>query len=65
MLVWQSACERGTFTLLADYYRYVITEEGTDELVRMIDSISTNLTYFFREDSHFIRLSNTLPVMMR
>jgi chemotaxis protein methyltransferase CheR len=27
----------------------------------MIDSISTNLTYFFREESHFTRLSQLLP----
>ena len=52
------------FRSFSQYYRYVITEEGTEELVQMIDSISTNLTYFFREESHFIRLRNILPVMM-
>jgi chemotaxis protein methyltransferase CheR len=46
----------GNFKSFADYYRYVTTEEGTDELVRMIDSISTNLTYFFREESHFQKM---------
>lgn len=53
----------GNFPSFSDYYRYVTTEEGTEELVRMIDSISTNLTYFFREESHFTRLSNVLPTM--
>ena len=38
----------GNFNSFSDYYRYVTTTEGTDELVAMIDSISTNLTYFFR-----------------
>ncbi|MDD4464944.1 MAG: protein-glutamate O-methyltransferase CheR, partial [Desulfobacterales bacterium] len=38
----------GNFNSFADYYRYVTTEEGTEELISMIDSISTNLTYFFR-----------------
>ncbi len=51
----------GNFQSFAQYYDHVTTEEGTDELVRMIDSISTNLTYFFREDSHFQRLSAILP----
>lgn len=46
----------GKFKSFAEYYRYVTTEEGTDELINMIDSISTNLTYFFRENTHFDRL---------
>lgn len=53
----------GNFSSFAEYCRYVTSDEGTGELVRMIDSISTNLTYFFREDSHFHRLSAILPGM--
>jgi chemotaxis protein methyltransferase CheR len=53
----------GGFSSFADYYRYTTSEEGTDELVRMIDSISTNLTYFFREESHFVKLSEILPIL--
>ena len=48
----------GNFRSFSDYYRHVTTEEGTEELVRMIDSISTNLTFFFREESQ-----QTLGVM--
>jgi len=44
------------FRSFSEYYKYVTTREGTDELITMIDSISTNLTYFFREESHFQRL---------
>jgi len=51
----------GNFRSFAHYYDYVVTEDGGDELVRMIDSISTNLTYFFREDSHFQKLAEVLP----
>ena len=51
----------GNFNSFSDYYRYVTTTEGTDELVAMIDSISTNLTYFFREESHFTALRQALP----
>lgn len=50
----------GNFKSFADYYRYVTTDEGTDELIAMIDSLSTNLTYFFREESHFNKLRQIL-----
>lgn len=54
----------GSFRSFAHYYDYVVAEEGADELVRMIDSISTNLTYFFREDSHFKKLAAILPNLL-
>lgn len=50
----------GSYKSFSEYYRYVTTEEGTNELVSMIDSISTNLTSFFREESHFARLGYIL-----
>ncbi|MCL2669076.1 MAG: protein-glutamate O-methyltransferase [Syntrophaceae bacterium] len=43
----------GNFKSFSDYYRYVTTAEGMDELIKMIDSLSTNLTSFFREANHF------------
>lgn len=46
----------GNYSSFSDYCQYVATDEGTDELIAMIDSISTNLTSFFREESHFARL---------
>lgn len=46
----------GNYNSFSDYCRFVTTAEGADELVAMIDSISTNLTSFFREESHFVRL---------
>jgi chemotaxis protein methyltransferase CheR len=55
----------GNFPSFAEYYRHVISDKGADELVQMMDSISTNLTYFFREDSHFHRLSAILPAMAK
>jgi chemotaxis protein methyltransferase CheR len=54
----------GNFRSFGDYYRYVTTADGTDELVCMIDSISTNLTYFFREDSHFQKLRQIVPDLL-
>jgi len=50
----------GNFESFADYHQFIISDEGTDELVAMIDSISTNLTYFFREESHFEKLRGIL-----
>jgi len=50
----------GGYKSFTDYYHYVTTEEGTEELISMIDSISTNLTTFFREESHFVRLRHIL-----
>jgi chemotaxis protein methyltransferase CheR len=50
----------GNYKSFTDYYHYVTTEEGTDELISMIDSISTNLTSFFREESHFVRLRHII-----
>jgi len=53
----------GNFSSFSDYFRYVTTAEGQDELVMMIDSLSTNLTYFFRESGHFKKLRSVLPEM--
>jgi chemotaxis protein methyltransferase CheR len=50
----------GSYKSFTDYYQFVTTEEGTDELISMIDSISTNLTSFFREESHFVRLRHII-----
>jgi len=55
----------GNFRSFADYYRYVTTQEGIGELTVMIDSLSTNLTSFFREESHFHRLREVVPEMMK
>jgi len=55
----------GNFKSFADYYDYVKTGEGTDEFIAMIDSLSTNLTSFFREDGHFRALSRIVPALVR
>ncbi|MDI6686610.1 MAG: protein-glutamate O-methyltransferase CheR [Desulfobacterales bacterium] len=55
----------GKFKSFSDYYRYVTTEKGINELVIMIDSISTNLTSFFRENSHFNKLYEIVPKMIK
>ena len=56
--------KEGNFASFADYYRYITTEEGQNELILMLDSISTNLTYFFRESAHFDKLRLIIPPIM-
>jgi chemotaxis protein methyltransferase CheR len=55
----------GNFTSFAEYYEYVKTVKGTDEFITMIDSLSTNLTSFFRQDAHFRALSRIVSALLR
>src|SRR5271157_6667213 len=55
----------GKFKSFSEYYRYVTTQQGADELICMIDSLSTNLTSFFREVEHFQLLRKIIPEMSR
>ena len=48
-----------------EYYQYVTKGDATgEELIRMLDCVSTNLTEFFRESAHFDFLSEkVLPFL--
>jgi len=49
-----------------EYYDYVINDSSGEELVHLIDNVSTNFTSFFRENSHFEILSSTvLPAFVK
>ena len=55
----------GQFKSFRDYYRYVLNDPSGQELVYLLDSISTNFTFFFREQKHFDYLqSELLPDLM-
>ena len=43
---------------LQQYIRYVKSDNTGREIVLMLDALSTNLTYFFREAQHFDYLCN-------
>ncbi len=43
-----------------DYYQLVKEDATGDELVEMLNAISTNVTYFFREEHHFELLADLL-----
>jgi len=44
----------------AEYYKFVTSDNGADEIVLLLDSISTNVTSFFREPDHFDFFSKRL-----
>lgn len=43
-----------------DYYQYVLGEGENEELVHMLDAVTTNKTDFFREPGHFQYFTETL-----
>ncbi|MEN6427681.1 MAG: protein-glutamate O-methyltransferase [Phycisphaerales bacterium] len=52
----------GNFGNFSDYIRYVLEDSTGREFSILVDSLSTNLTKFFREDQHFEYLrSQFLP----
>jgi chemotaxis protein methyltransferase CheR len=55
----------GHFGSFRNYYDHVVSDASGKELVRLLDSISTNFTSFFREEQHFDFLrSELLPDLM-
>lgn len=50
----------GGFKDFRAYYDYVLEDDRGEELVKMLDAISTNLTSFFREEKHFDFLNHTV-----
>jgi chemotaxis protein methyltransferase CheR len=40
-------------TTVEEYLSYVINDQSGDEIIHLLDAISTNVTYFFREIEHF------------
>ena len=54
------------FTTFKQYYDYILNDSSGAALTTLIDRISTNHTYFFRENDHFDYFSNTaVPEMIR
>lgn len=41
------------FKSFTDYYQYVLSDSSGNELSNLINSISTNHTFFYREEKHF------------
>jgi len=52
-------------TSIGEYCRFLQDKKGEEELSHLIDAISTNYTYFFREPTHFQFLTqNVVPEML-
>ena len=57
------ACQAGSFK---EYYDLVVNDKSGQELIHLIDSVSTNFTSFFREQAHFDFLTNhALPAILQ
>jgi chemotaxis protein methyltransferase CheR len=56
---------QGNFNSFRTYIQHVLSDESGQEFSMLIDSLSTNLTSFFRENQHFEFLKNTfLPALL-
>ncbi len=55
----------GQFKSFSEYYRFVVEDPTGQEMVHLLDAISTNFTSFFREKQHFDTLqSEIVPAIM-
>lgn len=52
-------------TSISDYCRFLQEQESEEELSHLIDAISTNYTFFFREIEHFDFLNKTIVPEMQ
>ncbi len=56
----QKVLHAGGFLSFKDYYQHVVSEPSGKALLTLVDKISTNHTFFFRENEHFEFLSNNI-----
>lgn len=57
---------QGNFRSFRDYYDFVVSDPTGEELIQLLNSISTNFTHFFRENQHFDYLKQeVVPVLKK
>lgn len=62
----QKVLHAGGFRSFKDYYNHVVSEPSGKALLTLVDKISTNHTFFFREKEHFDFLSgHVLPSIVK
>ncbi|MEW6171652.1 MAG: protein-glutamate O-methyltransferase CheR [Bacillota bacterium] len=61
----QKVLHTGRFLSFKDYYDHVMRDPSAQSLLTLIDRISTNHTYFFREKEHFEFFKTTLLPQVR
>ena len=60
-----SIIRKENFGSFSNFFEHTIQDETGNELVRLLDALSTNLTHFFREPDHFSYLAKTfLPELL-
>src|SRR5512138_519489 len=47
-----------------EYFKIITSEKHAGEFINFLDSVSTNLTFFFRESQHFDFLDSMLPNLL-
>ncbi len=52
------------FQTFKDYYNFVLDDKSGEELTILIDSISTNVTFFFREEKQWIFLKDNINTIV-
>lgn len=61
----QKTLRNGQFNSYKDFYQHVISDKTGKELLGLVDRLSTNHTYFFREKEHLDFLINdVLPCLL-
>jgi chemotaxis protein methyltransferase CheR len=61
----QKVLREGGFSSFGEYYDYVIHDRTGNALLVLIDKITTNHTFFFRENEHFeILRAEILPIIL-
>jgi chemotaxis protein methyltransferase CheR len=61
----QKILKKKGFTSFKDYYESIQKDKSLTELSELIDAVSTNHTFFFRESAHFDYLvKNSLPELI-
>ncbi|MDP4302156.1 CheR family methyltransferase [Leptothrix discophora] len=61
----QRLAQQAGHARLDDYVHQLMQAASPEELTRVIDKLTTNETYFFREPQHFDHLKAQLPELMR
>ena len=61
----QKRVRAGGFRSFADYVKFFEADAGGDEIVALLDAITTNHTSFFREEQHFHYLAGTVIPTLR
>ena len=60
-----STIEKHGFDNFSDYFKYIVDDKSGEAIIEFINKITTNHTYFYREEKHFeFFQSDVLPYIM-